>query len=202
MSEPQLDPLSSSRIHQLSKDFRRLGWIGFCLQAILGFIPFLILIFVLFLQPSLTPETQGTSFFGAILSYSCLLALIFTTYWCFHYTQVSRKLEDPQRRPQKTAVLRCLWIGLTANIIGMICAVIVGMGQIGTFLFKTLLLPSGATTIYRPIPGAAVLNPGSILAPFDLISLQAIMNAIAADLVGIIITSLLLFRVMKPQSKA
>ena len=50
------------------------------------------------------------------------------------------------------------------------------------------------------IPEATVINFGSIITPFDMIAMQAVMNTIAAKLVGIIIDSWLLFRVIQPQS--
>ena len=204
MSEPQFSPEPSPtnpRIHQLAGDFRRLGWIGFGLQAILGFIPLFMLLFVLFFKPNINPGVRGSSLVGVILSYICLTALVFTTYWCFRYTQVSKNLEKPGHRPQKNEVIRCLWIGLAANIIGMICAVFIGMIQIGNILLKILLLPPGSSTIFQPAPGAAVLSPGLIFTPFDMIAMQAIMNTIAAELVGIIVALWLLFRVIQPQSQ-
>lgn len=201
MSEQRLYSASSTRIHQLASEFRRLGWLGFALQITLGIIPLFMLVFVLFFKTNITPRGRGLSLFGIIFCYGCLLALVFTIYWCYRYTRISKKLENNLLRPQRKEVIRCLWIGLIANIIGMGCAVLVGMSQIGSFLLKTLLLPPGSAAIYNPIPGATVINPGSIITPFDMIAMQAIINTIAAELVGIIVALWLLFQVIKPWSR-
>lgn len=195
-------PLESnpSNLHQIANAFRRAGWIGFGLQVFFGVVPIFLLLFALFLSPA--KNRLGQSFAGVILAYACLIALGFTLYWCFRYTQIGQKLETPERRPTKAQVTRTLWIGLSANIVGMSCAIIVALWKVGTLLFKMLSLPPGAATIYNPGSGPTILNRGGpLIVPMDMIALQATVNAIAAELVGVIVASFLLYKIMQNSGK-
>ncbi len=196
------DPLPPSKpnVHQIASEFYRLGWIGFWVQLGLGIIPIVILLFVLLFDNRPNSAQAGNAWLGTILAYGCLLTLIFTIYWCFHYTQLSDQLKNPELRPSKAQIRRSLWIGILANLCGMTCAMIVALWRVGTLLFRMLSLPPGASTIYTPMPGAAVVNPGSIIVPMNMISLQAMMNTIAAELVGVTVTLWLLYRVIQHTS--
>ncbi|MBS0016181.1 MAG: DUF3611 family protein [Arthrospira sp. SH-MAG29] len=138
---------------------------------------------------------------GLVLAYGCLLALGFTIYWCFHYTRIGDQLTDPDRRPSKASVTRSLWIGLATNIAGMICAMVVAMWKVGALLFRMLSVPPGAATIYNPSEGAAILSrSGPIIVPMDMITLQAAVNAMAAELVGILVSLFLLYQITQSLS--
>ncbi|MGC9528471.1 MAG: DUF3611 family protein, partial [Limnospira sp.] len=105
-------------------------------------------------------------------------------------------------RPTKASVTRTLWIGLSANIVGMSCAIVVALWKVGVLLFKMLSLPPGAATIYNPGTGPTILNrSGPIIVPMDMIALQAAVNAIAAELVGIVVASFLLYKVTQNSGK-
>lgn len=176
--------------HRMASSLRRLGWIGFWLQVALGFIPILVLIIKV-----LSGQSRVNTSLGLFLAIACLLTLLLAMYWCFHYVRLARKLEDTQMRPAKVAVIRSLWIGLTINIVGMICAVLIAMKLIGTLTLKMLKLPQGATII---TPGTAgSINQSPLLTPSDMITIQAMINTIAAELVGIIIALLLLSKMMQ-----
>ncbi|MGC9525747.1 MAG: DUF3611 family protein, partial [Limnospira sp.] len=99
-------------LSQVANAFRRAGWIGFWLQVLFGVVPIFLLLFALFLSPA--KNRLGQSFVAVILAYACLIALGFTMYWCFRYTQIGNQLDDPDRRPTKASVTRTLWIGLSA----------------------------------------------------------------------------------------
>lgn len=196
MSEQVNCESSSSNLHQIAFAFRKGGWIGFWLQGFFAVVPIFLLLFALFISPA--KNRLGQSFVGLVLAYACLFALVFTIYWCFNYTLIGQKLENPQRRPTKANVIRSLWIGLTTNIVGMIFAMIVALWKVGTLLFKMLSVPPGAATIYNPGNGPAILNrTGPIIVPMDMISLQAAFNAMAAELVGIIIALFLLYKITR-----
>ncbi|WP_421957364.1 DUF3611 family protein, partial [Planktothrix agardhii] len=200
MVDPYLNYDSNSpNIHEIAQDFRRLGYLGFWVQSILAIIPILLLIFVLFLRPA-SPSNSQNSALVIVLGYGCLFALIFTIYWCFRYTQIGGKLEDPNERPPKAEVVHALWIGIVINLIGMICVILVGFLIVGTLLYRMLTLPPGGSKILTPTPGTTVLNPGSIVTPFNLIAIQAMLSAMAAEVIGIIVSLWLLTRVGSHQS--
>ncbi|MBP0001564.1 MAG: DUF3611 family protein [Cyanobacteria bacterium SID2] len=181
---------------QIAAAFRRAGWVGLWLQSIFAIIPVLILLFVLLFRGHLG---QGNPI-GAILSYACLLVLLFTIYWSFRYTQVAKQLEDPERRPHKSAVFRCVWIGIAANTIGAVCALLVNLGQVGQMLFTVLSLPPGASTMTTPLQGSAVFNRGPAITALQIVGLQASAIIIAAELAGIAVALWLLYY-LTPRSR-
>ncbi len=178
-----IPPISPQR---MASSLRRLGWIGFWLQVFLGFIPILVLIIKV-----ISGKSRVNTSLGLFLAIICLLALLLAMYWCFHYVRLARKLENADLRPAKAAVVRSLWMGLTINIVGMVCAVLIAMKLIATLTFNMLKLPQGATVI-APGAGSNLINQSPLLTPSDMITTQAMINTIAAELVGIIITLLLL----------
>ncbi len=182
---------------RLAIDFRWFGWLGFWLQSLLGFIPILLLIFALFLYQS--PQ-RGVVGIGNFLAFGCLMALLFTIYWCFRYTRVAVDLEDPNFRPRRIEVIRTLWVGLLSNAAGMLCAVLIGMGKAGTLLTTLLALPPGAITLTTPTTGGTLLNRGPVVTVLDMVAMQAVLNTIAAELVGILVALWLLYRLGYQQS--
>jgi len=178
-------------LRNIASSLRRLGWVGFWFQVVLGVIPIVVLIIKMF-----SGQSQINTPFGLFLTFVCLLALLLTMYWSFHYVRLGRKLKDADLRFPKGAVIQSLWIGLTINIVGMICAVLIGMGRLATLTFNMLTFPQGATVITSQAQNN-VINRTPWIAPSDMIILQAIINTIAAELVGIIIAILLLNKMMQ-----
>jgi hypothetical protein len=169
--------------------FRRFGWFGFAAQLALATIPVGILLFATLVSPP--RQGVGNSWLSVFLSYGALLVLIFTIYWCFRYTRLASALEDPDRRPSRANVTQELWVGLLANAVGMACTVMLAMWKVGTLLFKLLSVPQNAA-ILAPGQAGTVVTRGALIVPLDMISLQAMVNTIAAELVGIIVTLWLL----------
>ena len=183
---------SPPNVQQIAFAFRRWGWIGFWAQVVFAFIPVLILIFAIFFSNNPADSKAENLYVGEFLAFACLLALMFTIYWCFRYVQLSEKLAEPEIRPPKAEVIECLWIGLIANIIGMFCAVVVAMGRVTTLLWQMLSIPQGALRITSPGSQQAVINRGTLVVPIHMVGLQAMLSTIAAELVGIIVALWLL----------
>ncbi|MFB2837688.1 DUF3611 family protein [Floridanema evergladense] len=180
-------------VGRIAKEMRVIGWAGFWLQLFFGFIPVGFAIFFLFLPRN--PNKLGSSgsvafFFG----YASLIALIFTLYWCFRYTRIGQKLTNPEIRPSRAEVIRTLSIGLIVNLAGMIFAVIVALYQVNGLLAKLLSLPQGSSTLLTPTQGTAVLARVPIT-PLQMMGLQAVICAIAAQIIGLIVALWLLHRV-------
>ncbi|MGB3510422.1 MAG: DUF3611 family protein [Microcoleaceae cyanobacterium] len=183
---------SPPTLQQITFAFRRWGWVGFWVQIVFAFIPVLILIFALFINNNLAESQAQKLYVGEFLAFGCLLALIFTIYWCFRYVQLSKKLEDPQARPSKAEVIQCLWIGLVANVIGMVFAVIVAMGRVITLLWQMLSIPQGAVRLTTPGTQETFVNRGTVVVPLHMVGIQAMLSTIAAELVGIVVALWLL----------
>lgn len=183
---------SPPNVQQISFAFRRWGWVGFWVQVAFAFIPVLILIFALFFTNNPADSRAEQLYVGEFLAFACLLVLVFTIYWCFRYVQLSKKLKDPQLRPPKAEVIQCLWIGLIANTLGMVCAVIVAMGRVLTLLWQMLSIPQGAVRLTTPGTQQAVINRGTLVVPLHMVGIQAMLSTIAAELVGIVVALWLL----------
>lgn len=176
---------------QIARSFRWLGWSGFWLQALLGFIPILVVIGNVVTKPM---QTGGFSF-GLWLAVICLMILLFSTYWCFRYTQLANKLENRDLRPAKSQIIRDLKLGILTNLGIMVIAVFIALSRVGALTFKMLTLPPGATVITPNQIGTTVATPGAMIAPSNMIAIQAMINTIAAGLVGLVVALLLLYQV-------
>ncbi|MBF2005659.1 MAG: DUF3611 family protein [Chlorogloeopsis fritschii C42_A2020_084] len=181
---------ASSTPQQIANSMRWLGWAGFWLQALLGFIPLLVVVTSVLFNPR---QRQGGFSFGIFLAIACLVILIFSIYWCFRYTQLANKLVIREIRPAKSQVNRDLKLGLLANLSIMAIAVLIALSRVGELSFKMLTLPQGSTVI-TPNPTATMVTQGATIAPSTIIAIQAMVNAIAAGLVGAIVAIVLLYQ--------
>jgi mannose/fructose/N-acetylgalactosamine-specific phosphotransferase system component IID len=120
--------------------------------------------------------------------------LLFSIYWCFRYTRLANKLEIRDLRPAKSQVIRDLKLGLIANIGSMAIAVLIAMARVGELTFKMLAVPQGSTVI-TPNQTRTMLTQGPPIAASDTIAIQAMVNTIAAGLVGVVVALLLLYLV-------
>ncbi|NKB18102.1 MAG: DUF3611 family protein, partial [Pseudanabaena sp. CRU_2_10] len=89
---------------------------------------------------------------------------------------------------------RDLKLGLSANIGSMAIAVLIAMVRVGELTFKMLALPQGATVI-TPNQTRTMVTQGALIAPSNMIAIQAMVNTIAAGLVGVVVALLLLYLV-------
>jgi uncharacterized membrane protein YhdT len=187
-----LDPEAANPSpQQIARSFRWLGWGGFWLQALLGFIPILVVVTRTLFGPGQQP---GGSSFGVWLAIACLICLIFSIYWCFRYTQLANQLESRDSRPAKAQVKRDLKLGLLANLGIMAIAILIALVRVGSLTFRMLTLPQGSTVI-TPNQVGTTIAQGALITPSNMIAIQAMINAIAAGLVGVAVALLLLYQV-------
>lgn len=182
---------------QIARSLRWLGWVGFWLQAFLGFIPILVVVTNVLSKPF--QQTGGMSF-GLWLAIICLVILCFSIYWCFRYTKLADQLETPNLRPAKAAVIRDLKLGVLANLSIMIGAVVIALFRVGNLTFKMLTLPQGSTVIAPNQIGTTVAAPGALITPSNMIAIQAMICTVAAGLIGVIVALLLLYQVGQHRS--
>lgn len=176
---------------QIARNCRRLGWMGFWLQAVLGLIPLLV---VLGLVVSRLGQGAGSLFsLGFWLAIGCLGLLIFSTYWSYRYTRLAGRLEGTESRPSKSGVKRTLEIGLLANLSVMTIAVLIALGHVSQLTMRMLTVPQGATVV---TPNQAVTQ-GALVSPSNMLAIQAIVHAIATGLVGVVIALLLIQQVSR-----
>lgn len=174
---------------EIAVSFRWLGWVGFALQAVLGVIPLIVVVTNALFSPI---QRQIGFSFGLWSAIACLGLLIFSIYWSFRYTMLARRLEDPDRRPSKVQVVQDIKWGLMVNLGIIAISTTIGMFRVGQLTYKMLTLPQSATVITPNPLGTTVAAPSSLIAPSNMIAIQAVMNAIAAGLVGVVVSLLLL----------
>jgi hypothetical protein len=184
---------------QIARSFRWLGWTGFWLQALLGFIPILVVVTNVVFKPA-SQRIHGFSM-GLWLAIACLMILLFSIYWCFRYVQLGERIGDRDLRPAKAEVVHTLTWGLVANLGIMAIAVTIAFFRVGGLTYKMLTLPQGAT-IVAPNPLGTTVGPGALVTPSNMIAIQAMISAIAAGLVGVIVALLLIYQVGQHRNPA
>jgi hypothetical protein len=177
---------------RLSKQFSRLGWLGFWIQVAMLAIPLLLLIYVLFLRSPESAQRIGIDL-SNYLSYGSLLLMVFTTFWFFRYTRVGKRIADPELRPPRAAVERTLWVGLWASGLGIAFSMVLLFSAAGRMLFILLANPQTGIMI-APGPGG---NPVQSISAIDAISLTSLLVILAGELVVLGFSVWLLFRTTK-----
>ena len=182
-------PWQPVKPEKLSKQFRRLGWLGFWTQVAMLAIPVLLLIYVLFLRSPESAPRIGIDL-SNYLSYGSLLVMVFTTFWFFRYTRVGKRIADPELRPTRASVEGTLWVGLWASGLGIAFSMALLFSAAGRLLFVLLANPQTGLMV-APGPGG---DPTQSLSAFDAISLTTLLAILAAELILLAFSVLLLFR--------
>ncbi len=168
----------------LARWCRWLGWAGLVLQALLGFIPLLVITTRIF-----TSQQTGGFGLGLWLAMGCLLVLLFSIYWCFRYTRLAARLMQPDRRPPKSAVKRALKLGLLTNLAILTLATLIALWQVSAMTLRLLAVPQGATVL---APNGVVTS-AALITPSNMITIYAMISTIAAGLAGLIVALLLIY---------
>lgn len=178
----------------LAKSFTWLGWVAFWTQLVLGVIPVLLLLFALISKKFVANET-GTVV-ELSLAYACSLFVIFAVLWSYRYTRLGREFDRSEVRLLRVRVVRTLRIGLIGNLVGMTSSTLVAMSGVGIMLLNLLSQPQGAIPIGEAAVGIGPsgIGSGPWITPIDLMWLQASLNNIAAQLIGVGIALFLLHR--------
>jgi hypothetical protein len=160
---------------------RTVGNISFWLQAILGVISALVLLFATFSssvgRQANQAGNQGTGF-GIFFAICGLAALGGGAYFAFRYIRLARELQaaNAAGRPSKADTLNIIRLGLIVNLVGMLLTILGAQAIVGSILAKSLAQPQGVLTGF---------DPTRYVQPVDLFVVQANTNIIAAHFVGI-----------------
>ena len=189
-------PWQPAEPENLSKQFSRLGWIGFWVQLALLAIPVLLLLYMLFFRSPESPQRMGIDL-SNYLSYGSLLVLVFTTFWFLRYTRLGTRIANPESRPPQSSVMRTLWIGLWASCIGIFFSMLLMFNAVGRLLFVLLANPQTGLQI-APDRGG---DPRLSLSAIDAISLTSLLVILATELMVLGFTLWLLFRTTRPSQE-
>ncbi len=166
------------------------GWVSFYAQLVLAIVSSLILLFaaVSSRNTSTNPNNPGAAS-GLFFAVCGLLALYFSVYWAFRYTRLARRFQSTTvDSPKKADLIQILQIGLIANLAGMLLTIVGAEAIIGGLLARAL----------SQVQGAALYDPSRLVEPIDIFVVQANINTIAAQFVGIAAPLWLLKRVNQP----
>jgi hypothetical protein len=192
MATSAVAPWQPVKPEKLSRQFSRLGWLGFWLQVAMLAIPLLLLIYVLFLRSPQSAQRMGIDL-SNYLSYGSLLVMVFTTFWFFRYTRLGRRIAEPERRPTRMAVERTLWVGLWASGLGIAFSMVLLFSAAGRMLLILLANPQTGVMI-APGPGG---DPVQSISAMDAISLTSLLITLTAELIVLGLSVWLLFRTTK-----
>jgi hypothetical protein len=192
MATPESTPWQPVKPERLSRQFSRLGWLGFWIQIVMLAIPLLLLIYILFLRSPVSAQRIGIDL-SNYLSYGSLLVMVFTTFWFFRYTRVGKRIADPELRPTRASVERTLWVGLWASGLGIAFSMALLFSAAGRLLFVLLANPQTGLMV-APGPGG---DPVQSISAFDAISLTSLLVILAAELIVLGFSVWLLFRTTK-----
>jgi hypothetical protein len=177
-------PLENSE--KIAKLFSRLGQIGFWVQMILVTLPILLLLYVLLVNNA---KTTGIDL-GVYLSYGSLIVMLFTTFWFYRYTGLAHKIRDPNMRPSQTKVISTIWVGLWASIIGIIFSMVLMISAVARLLIVLLATPQTGVPI-----AVAGGDPNQTLSAIDAVSLASLLFTLSAELIVLLFSIWLLFKV-------
>ena len=176
----------------LSRQFSRLGWIGFWLQVVLVVVPIILLLYVVFISGPDSAQSKGIDL-SNYLSYGSLVVMLFTIFWFWRYTRMAGRIVDPELRPSQSSVTRTVWIGLGASCAGILFSMILLMSAVLRMLFILLAMPQTGIPI-----SATGADPARTLSAFDAVSLTSLVFVLTAELIVLAFSLWLLFRVTRP----
>ena len=179
----------------LAKHFSRLGWIGFWIQLALVSVDLLLMLYVVFLASPESIQHKGIDL-SNYLSYGSLLVMVFTTYWFYQYTRLSKKIADPQTRPSLSDVIKNIWIGLWASCLGIVFSMVLQLNAVLRLLFTLLATPQTGLPIAQ-----AGADPSRVLSAIDAVSLTSLSFILTAEMIVFGFSVWLLFRATRPPKK-
>jgi hypothetical protein len=164
--------------HEFAETLRKTGWIIFWIQISLGLISGAILVFALGDPNFNLKVTNLMSGSGLIFAFGGLITLMLGVYWAFRYTRLALELRAFQEgiQPKKSTVIKLLGQGLTINTVGIILTLLGVEAVVGVLIAKSL----------TQVEGLALYNASQLIEPLDMLVIQANINIIFAQVIGII----------------
>ena len=188
-------PWQPANPERLAKQFSRLGWIGFWIQAALLAVPIILLVYVLFVSSPESAQRRGIDL-SNYLSFGSLLVMVFTTFWFYRYTRLGKRIADPELRPPQSSALRTLWIGLWAGCLGIFFSMLLLLSAVGRMLFVLMANPQTGMQIAQGLG----TDPTTSLSAMDAVSLTSLLFLLTAELLVLTFSLWLLFRTTRPSA--
>lgn len=170
----------SPTIQQIAQAFRLTGWVSFWFQLVLTVVSTITLIFAVAAGRSATSSASnpGTGV-GGVLTIIGLGLLGFNMFWALsRYVSYGRRLgSDKAARPKKSEAIQAIRFGLVVSLVGMLLAILGAETIVGLLVSKALS---------QGIGGFVNTDPSRFIQPADTFVVQASINVILAQFVGIV----------------
>jgi hypothetical protein len=174
-------------IQHAAVNLRVAGWFCFWTQVFFAIVSGLVLAFAA-VDPNFNLKA-GNPFSSSGLSLACfgIIALGLGIYWAFRYTRIAKRLQLSSAVADltKAEVIRFLWQGLVINAVGMF------LSLLGVEAITAALLGKSLTQVQ----GLAIYDNNQLIQSLDILVIQANVNTIFAQFVGIIVSAWLISRI-------
>jgi hypothetical protein len=174
----------------LASTFLRLGWTGFWVQIVVGAIPVILMGYSFVFAQSPTGPRAGLPIVE-YLTMGSLAMLVFTTIWFYRYTRLAPRIAEAAQRPTELHLARTVWTGLVASSVAILFTILVMFIEVAHLLFYFLQTPQGGVPVFQTT-GA---GPASWVSAVDMLSLMSMVLTLLAELVVLVFSLWLLFRV-------
>ncbi len=188
--ENSLDKSRALPRQSLANSFTRLGWTGLWIQIIVGSIPIILMSYTFVFAQSPSGPRAGLPIVE-YLTMGSLAILVFTTFWFFRYTRIGQQIAGPEPSPSETDLAGTVWVGLVASSIAILFTIIVMFIEVAHLLFYFLSTPQGGV----PVIQTTGIGPASWVSAVDMLSLLSMVMTLLAELVVMVFSLWLLFRV-------
>ncbi|CAH1426045.1 unnamed protein product [Lactuca virosa] len=181
----------AKRLETTSRNFKRLGSLGFWGQLICTIVSAVILSFSIVITGKITSPATFYATSGGII------AAFLSVFWSFGYIRLSDRLRktanDPSKAPPRADVVKSLKNGIALNLVGMGAAILGMQATVGFLVAKALT--TSATPYYQGTP------PGvSPVLALDVFLVQASANTILSHFLGLLFSLELLRSVTVPEN--
>lgn len=193
MSKATTKDTGSSRIQALGGALSGLGWGGLSAQAIMGAIPFTIMVYTLIFASATERGAASALPFVHYFSIIDLLLLIFIVLWFFRYTRIGKRIRSQPDRFSIRGIRRAIWIGIAATTLAILFSMLVLLFEVGNMLFFFLSAPqAGMPTFQTSADGLA-----SWVSAVDIMSLLSLVLTLGGEVAALIFGLLLLLQALK-----
>jgi hypothetical protein len=168
---------ASAPERRLGQRFRRVGWLGFWLQIVLGGVPVVLGTWFYLLSPNVNMP-GGRLPLVSLLAMTVLLILVFTTILFFYYTRVGRRLEAGTSRWTRPRLKGLVRMGLAASGISVLFSSVVMIGEITHMLLTFLEFPQGGVPVIQ-----TTVADSTWISALDVLSLLALSLSVSAEIV-------------------
>ncbi|KAJ0265319.1 Protein TIC 21 [Hirschfeldia incana] len=183
----------AKRLEKTSRNFKRLGSIGFWGQLVSTLVAAVILSF----SVAVTGKPTSPATFYATAS--GIAAAFVSVFWSFGYIRLSERLRrtaaDPAKAPPRADVVKGLRSGIMVNLLGMGAAILGMQATVGFLVAKAL------TTSASPFYQGVSQGYSPVLA-LDVFLVQASANTLLSHFLGLVCSLELLRSVTVPTSES